>query len=231
MKLKKLLVAIPAFNEEASIGEVLDKIPKKIAGNVWVEVVVVDDGSSDKTSFIAKEKGVVVLKHIINRGLGAALTTAFEYAKIRRVELLVTLDADGQHDPKDIGRLIKPIVKGCYDVVIGSRLIRDYSLMPPFRRIINILANVLTYFLSGIWSTDSQSGFRAFSKRAINKIKLVTQGMEVSSEFFGQIKENNLNYTEISIRPIYTSYSLAKGQRNSNALNVFWKLLINFLRR
>lgn len=231
MKIKKLLIAIPAFNEAGSIGKVLDKIPKRLTNVDSTEVVVVDDGSTDNTSLIVQKRKVRVIRHMINRGLGASLATAFEFARKRKADLLVTLDADGQHNPFDIGRIIIPIIESNRDIVIGSRLLKTYKSMPKERKMVNLLANILTYFLSGVWSSDSQSGFRAFSKKAINKIKLITQRMEVSSEIFSEINKNKLSYSEIPIRPIYTKYSLQKGQSALNAPNVFWKLLINLARR
>lgn len=231
MKIKRLLIAIPAFNEARSIGRVLDKIPKSFRYVKSIEVVVIDDGSVDKTSSVVERRKVRVIRHMINRGLGASLATAFEFARKRKVDLLVTLDADGQHNPFDIGSIIIPIIKSKKDVVIGSRLLKTYKSMPKERKIVNLLANILTYLLSGVWSSDSQSGFRAFSSNAINKIKLLTQRMEVSSEIFSEINKNKLSYSEISIRPIYTKYSLQKGQSTLNAPNVFWKLLINLARR
>lgn len=231
MNNKRLLIAIPAFNEAGSIGKVLAKIPRRLPGVRFIEVVVIDDGSTDKTSLIAKKRRVRVIKHLINRGLGASLATAFEFARKRKVDILVTMDADGQHDPADIKKMIKPIIESGKDVVVGSRLTKTYKSMPKERRIINLLANIVTFFLSGVWSSDSQSGFRAFSKNAVDKIQLITQRMEVSSEILGKIKEKKLNYSEIPIKPIYTKYSLQKGQSILNAPYVFWKLLINLARR
>lgn len=227
----QLLISIPAYNEGKVINKVLAKIPKKLNFINKLEVVVIDDGSVDDTSVIALNNGVLLVKHILNRGLGASLKTAFELAKKKQVDILITLDADGQHNPGDIRELIGPIIKKQADVVIGSRLLKGYESMPVSRRFINLLANGVTCLMSGIWSTDSQSGFRAFSKKAINRIELITQGMEVSSEIFREIKNNDLVYKEIPIKPIYTKYSLDKGQRLLNAPNVLYKLLIRIFRR
>lgn len=225
----RLMVAIPAFNESKTIQEVIKKIPKRLPSIKSVKIVVIDDGSSDKTSFVSSKYKVRIVRHIINRGLGAALKTAFTIAKSSYTDILVTIDADGQHDPENIRRLIAPIINKRADVVIGSRLKKNKH-MPVERKIINYCANVATFFLTGIWSSDSQSGFRAFSRNAINKINLITQRMEVSSEIFGQVKKNKLRLKEVSINPIYTEYSLKKGQSITNAPNVFYKLLIRIFR-
>ena len=187
---------------------------------------MIDDGSVDNTYKIAKKIHVKVLKHLLNRGLGAALATGFEYAKKHKYEIVVTFDADGQHKASDIKRIIVPIIEGKGDVVIGSRVL-EYRQMPILRRLINLLSNLATYILFGIWTTDSQSGLRAFSSKALKLIKLKSERMEVSSEIFKEIGRNKLRLKEIPIKPIYTQYSLNKGQRISNATNVIWKLFIN----
>lgn len=225
----KILVIIPAYNEESMIAQVIEDVPKKIEGIGNVSIVVIDDGSRDNTYAQAKATGVRVLRHIINRGLGASLATGFSVARQVKADIVVTFDADGQHRGKDITRLIKPIVKRKADVVIGSRL-RKKTSMPRSRYVINLLSNILTFILFGIWTSDSQSGLRAFSREAVEKIKLHSQRMEVSSEIFKEIKRNNLSMVEVPIPAIYTEYSLKKGQRLSNAYNVLWKLLIRYIR-
>lgn len=230
MEKYRLMVAIPAFNESKSIKNILRKIPKRISSVKLVKILVIDDGSLDSTSEKARMKGVKIIRHLINRGLGASLKTAFVVANNSFIDILVTLDADGQHNPKDIKRLIQPIVNKRADVVVGSRLIKN-SNMPLDRKLVNYLANIATFLLTGIWSTDSQSGLRAFNRKAIQKINLITQRMEVSSEIFREIKKHNLKTKEIAIKPVYTDYSLKKGQSVSNAPNVFLKLLIRIFRR
>lgn len=227
---KKLLIAIPAFNEETTLKDVISKIPKKLTQVKRRDILVVDDGSVDKTGKIAVSSGAIVVKHVINCGLGAAIGSAFSFAKNNNYDLLVTLDADGQHDPQNISDLLRPIISGKADVVIGSRL-KNSRNMPVDRLIINVLANFFTYLISGVITSDSQSGFRAFSKKAIGKINVITQRMEVSSEIFREIHQNKLRYKEVSIKPVYTDYSLNKGQSSFNAPFVIYKLLIRLARR
>ncbi len=220
-----LMVAVPAFNEDKMIGKILSSIPGTINGIGKILVVVIDDGSSDDTLKVAKKHRVIVLRHLINRGLGGVLGTAFKFAKKNKIDILVTLDADGQHKPSDIKHLIRAIINKQADVVVGSRLLKKSS-MPLSRRLINIMSNIATWIFFGIWSSDSQSGFRAFSKKAINCIELRTQRMEVSSEIFKEIKRNKLKIAEVPIKAIYTHYSLTKGQKISNAAAVVTKLFI-----
>ncbi|MCL4338813.1 glycosyltransferase family 2 protein [Patescibacteria group bacterium] len=225
----RLLIGIPAYNEEKMIGVVISSLPKRLTGVDKVDIVVVDDGSEDRTGEIAQSKRVTVLRHIINRGLGGALKTIFAFALERNYDILVTFDADGQHESKYISDVIKPILSQKSDVVIGTRW-KSKAHVPFSRRLINQLANVITFILYHVWTSDSQSGFRAFNKNSINKIKLQTDGMEVSSEFFKEIKSNNLRFSEISIIPVYSDYSLEKGQRLSNAPSVMINLLLRLLR-
>lgn len=225
---KKILILIPAYNEQEVIENVLQSIPATISGMGKVEVVVIDDGSSDKTKLFSQQNHVNVIHHVINRGLGAAICTGFTYAKLVKPDIVVTFDADGQHRFKDLPQLIKPIIDGRADVVIGSRLLKNSTMLFE-RKVVNWFSNILTFVFFGIWTTDSQSGLRAFSRLALNSIEIKTQRMEVSSEILKEINRNNLRLVEIPIPAIYTTYSLHKGQKISNATNVFIKLLLRVL--
>ncbi|MEA3355700.1 MAG: glycosyltransferase family 2 protein, partial [Patescibacteria group bacterium] len=184
----------------------------------------------DETGRIAKKKGVIVLRHVINRGLGGALATGLEYAKVNQADIAVTMDSDGQHDPNNIKTILKPLLKNKADIVIGSRMLESNNSMPLYRKIFNQISNLITKALFGIYSTDSLSGFRGFGKKAINKIKLKTERMEVSNELFAEIKKHKLKYTEIPIKVIYTEYSIKKGQKPSNAFAIIFKLLLRLFR-
>ncbi len=226
----KLTLIIPAFNEERVITQVLRNAKKELSGIPNLEIVVVDDGSSDATSSRAQEQNVTVLRHPINRGLGGALGTGLEYAKRHNTDIAVTFDADGQHDAKDIRRVIEPIVKNKADVVIGSRTLEGFNKIPFDRKVIILLSNVVTRLLYGLKTTDSQSGFRAFSRTALQLLNIKTQGMEVSTEFFSEIKTKKLECTEIPISVIYSEYSRSKGQSNLNAFSVLARLLLRIAR-
>lgn len=225
MKSNRLLIIVPAYNEAKIIGYVLRSLPKKIKNIDSISTVVVDDGSTDKTADIARRNRCFVVRHIINRGLGAALGTGFEYALRTNATVIVTFDADGQHKQKDIIRIIAPLLAGTADVVIGSRLL-SLKGMPLVRLVVIFFSNLFTMLLTNMWTTDSQSGLRAFSRHSLERIKISSLGMEVSSEIFEKIKKNKLRLAEVPITPIYTSYSLKKGQKISNAPNVAWRLLL-----
>lgn len=223
----KTVIIIPAYNEAPSIGAVLAQLKSKKLPNV--QILVIDDGSTDGTGRIAKEKGALVLRHIENLGLGAALSTGIIAARKLNASAVVTFDADGQHQVIDLLRALEPIYAKDADIVIGSRL-RSSLHMPASRFLLNWIANILTWALFGVWTTDSQSGLRAFSKKALETISLKTSRMEVSSEIFAEISRHKLRLAEVPIEPIYTSYSRTKGQKSINSFNITWKLLLRKLR-
>lgn len=225
----KLAIVIPAFNESAVIYNVLKSLPKKLSGIARTEILVIDDGSRDTTYNEAIRAKVQVVQHAINRGLGAAIKTGLEWAKANNFDILITFDGDGQHDPKDIETVIKPVLEKRADLVIGSRFLKKQKI-PLDRFIINWFANLATLILFGVFSTDSQSGFRAFSKKAINLIEFKADRMEFSSEILLEAKKHSLSITEVPIKAIYTSYSRAKGQKNTNAIPVLTRFLVKLLR-
>lgn len=213
------IAIIPAFNESSTIADVLAR-----ARNFVDEIIVIDDGSTDKTAQIARASGATVVKHMINRGLGAAIGTGFELARIRGADVVITLDADGQHDPAHIPEFLQAIEQGA-DVVIGSRMITRDG-MPWYRHHANVLGNLSTFFLFGAWVSDSQSGFRAFNQKAINQIEIRTNRMEVSSELIAESKLHQLKLAEIPIKSIYTEYSLSKGQNFFVGIKTLIKLIL-----
>ncbi len=225
----KALIIVPAFNESKIIYKVLKSLPKKINGISHIDTVLINDGSVDSTALEAQRAQVKVVSHIINRGLGAAIKTGLEIAKRKSLDLAITFDGDGQHNPKDIQKMVDPIISKQADLVVGSRFKKRQPL-PLDRIIINWLANFVTFILSGILSTDSQSGLRAFSKKAINLIDFKADRMEFSSEILLEAKRNNLKVVEVPIDAIYTDYSRKKGQKNLNAIPVFSRLVLKLLR-
>ena len=222
-------VVVPAYNEEEMIGNTL----KKLKDEGYRNIIVVDDGSRDNTYNIAKEEGVIVCRHVINRGLGGALGTGIKCALLYNPKVIITFDADGQHDPKDIEKVAKPILEDNYDVVIGSRLMdkNEVKNMPKIKRIGNWGLNLLTYLMGGHFITDSQSGLRAFSNKSAKIIieQLKSNKYEVSSEFVVLIKRNNLKFKEIPIKTIYTDYSMARGTNVITGFKILIKLITHKL--
>lgn len=215
----KVVALVPAYNEEKTIGNVIDRVRPFVE-----KILVVNDGSTDETERTAFAHGAVVLSHSINRGLGAAIGTGCSAARKLNADIVVTLDADGQHDPEEISKFLAAIEQGA-DVVIGSRMLTRQG-MPWFRQMANQLGNIVTFLLFGAWVTDSQSGFRAFTSHALSKIDIRTNRMEVSSEIIAETKRHGLKLIEIPIRAIYTRYSLSKGQNFFVGLKTLFKLIV-----
>jgi len=229
--LASAFIVIPAFNEAKVIGATLVALPRTLGGIDEIRVVVVDDGSTDGTADevrrVADER-VVLLRHSVNRGLGGALGTGLAYAKREGADYVVTYDADGQHAPEDIDRVLEPLRAGAAEAVVGSRLI-DPTGMPWYRIFGNWGLNFMTWLLFGMWTSDSQSGLRGFGRRAIDTIDVRMDRMEVSSEFIKEIRRHRLKFAEAPIRAIYTDYSLEKGQSNWNAFNILLRLFMHGL--
>ena len=194
----KITVGIPAFNEEKNIAMVIIKL-KKIADNI----IVCNDGSTDSTEEIAKELGAIVINHEKNLGYGAGIKSIFLKAKEINSELLVTLDADGQHDINDISKIVRPIQDNKAEIVIGSRFLEKSKNVPEYRKFgIKLITKVTNLSLSKSL-TDSQSGFRAYSNKVLEKLNLSDTGMGISTEIL--IKANNFNF-RIGEVPITISY-------------------------
>jgi glycosyltransferase involved in cell wall biosynthesis len=224
-----VVVAIPAYNEAAVIGAVVRSIPGRI-GAMEVRTLVVDDGSTDDTAAVARASGAEVVRHIVNLGVGAATRTGLRAAKAMGADVVVTLDGDGQHDPEEIPALVQCLVDNNYDVVIGSRILQPKG-MPPSRFAANLLLNAITFVVYGKVVSDSQSGFKAFSRSALDIIELDAAGYEICSEIIGEIVRNRLNYKSLPIKAVYTPYSRAKGQHFLNGLNLILQLLSRMMRR
>ena len=225
----RLIVVIPAYNEEPMVGSTVAGVKVQLEqpplAGLSSEVIVVDDGSSDSTFQIARDTGVTILRHEANLGLGAALRTGLKAALRHEATIAITFDADGQHDPRDIPRIISPLLDNTADAVIGSRLLHA-TRIPLDRRAVLWGANVLTWLLFGVWTTDSQSGLRALSRRALASIHLCTNRMEVSSEIIAEIGRAGLRFVEVPIKPIYTQYSMGKGQTTWDCLGLASRLVI-----
>jgi glycosyltransferase involved in cell wall biosynthesis len=229
MNVSRIVVVVPAYNEAAKIADVLRGIPSYIR-SIPVWTVVVDDGSADGTGEIAGSCGVYVVRHLINLGVGAATQTGLRAAQMLNADVIVTMDADGQHDPAEIEHLVCSLMDYSYDVVIGSRLLNPNG-MPVPRIAANLLLNAITFVVYRKIVSDSQSGFKVFSRKAVDQLDLRCSGYEVCSEIIGQIYRKNFSYKSMPVRAVYTSYSLAKGQHFLNAVNLILGLFVRWMRR
>ena len=222
----KIVAVIPAFNEARVVRQVIDDVKVRVN-----EVVVVDDGSTDDTFEIAKASGAIVLRHIINRGQGAALQTGIKFALKLGADIIVTFDADGQHQSSQINQIIEPLMLAKVDVVLGSRFLDSNSDIPGLRRLVLRLATLFTKAYTGLSVSDTHNGFRAFSRQAAGLIEINQDGMAHASEIIEQIKKHNLSFTEVPVQIIYSDYSLQKGQKLTNSFKIVWDLILGRLTR
>jgi len=195
----KVTIGIPAFNEEKNIAKIIVKLKK-----IYDEIIVCNDGSADLTGEIAENLGAIVINHKQNLGYGAGINSIIKKSKEIDTDILVTFDADGQHKVEDVKKVIEPIKNGDADLVIGSRFLsKTKEKIPEYRKIgINIITKVTNAGLKKK-ITDSQSGFRAYSKDLISKLDISDMGMGISTEIL--IKTNSLGFriTEIPITILY----------------------------
>ena len=217
-----VLILLPVFNESKVIFSVIRSIQKE----GWKKILVVDDGSTDNTYDKVKKTGAIILRHIINRGKGAAVKTGLEAAKKMGSEIVVTLDSDGQHNPKDIKKMVKQIKKGS-DVVLGIRDFRKRNI-PRYKVFVNYLGNILTWMFYGLWVSDSQSGFRVYNKKALSLIQTNNDRYEFETEIVREIVRNNLKWTEKTIDVRYSDYDQNKVNKQSfvSAIKTIIKLAL-----
>ncbi len=217
-----VIACIPAFNEERNIGGIIEKARDHVD-----HILVCDDGSSDSTAMIAGRFGAVVMAHPENRGKGAALRTAFNHAKTMGFDIVVMLDADGQHDPSEIPALIEPISTGQADMVLGSRYIEGAEMnAPSYRRFGLKVFNALSKKTGNYNISDTQSGFRAFSARALDVIlRSVTEGYGVETEQLALAQQEGLRIVEVPVTIKYGDEKTSKLNPLSHGAELFETLL------
>src|SRR5581483_11917319 len=212
MKNTSVAIIIPAYNEEPTIGKVIKGLKKILSSEVTnFKIIVVDDGSKDNTAKIADQSGAYVINHVLNTGTGGATATGLSYAYQEGYDIAATIDADGQHDPIDVLKGITMLAESDADLLLGSRLIDPTGMTK-----VKLLGNKVT---------DSQSGMRIFSKKALDQLKWKTAGYEFCSEMLWRARQQRLIIKEYPIKAIYTDYSSAKGQNNWNGVNIIKSLV------
>jgi polyprenyl-phospho-N-acetylgalactosaminyl synthase len=214
-------IVIAAYNE----GE---RLAVTLAGLLpfSTNVIVVDDGSRDHTSEVAKRFPVWVLRHPINRGQGAALQTGIDFALLQGAAIVVTFDADNQHDPQDLPLVIAPVLEKQADIAIGSRFLGRTENMPSHRRVVLKLGVWFTRIVSRIHVTDTHNGFRAFSRMAAERILITQDRMAHASEILDEIRRQNLRYAEVPVTIRYSTATMEKGQSSWNAVRIVLQFLI-----
>ncbi|MEO1261264.1 MAG: glycosyltransferase family 2 protein [Bacteroidota bacterium] len=201
-------IFIPAYNEAATIAQVIQDI--RSLG--YQKIFVVDDGSTDQTNAQATHAEAEIITHLINRGAGAATQTAIECARQLNLQYILLMDADGQHLPQDIDKLVKRMSKGDCDLVIGSRFLNNVQGMPLSRKWFNHIANWLTNLVCQKHYTDSQSGLRMLNRKAVERLHLKLDEFGFCSEMIYLAEQGNLIIAEVPTETVYTPYSLNKGQ-------------------
>ena len=222
MSNKNICVIVPFYNEEEVIAKVLSELIDKN-----YNVLAIDDGSTDKSSEIAKSFNCKVLTHPSNFGQGAALQTGISFARLNpNIKIFVTFDSDGQHKVSNIEDVIKPIANNETDFVFGTRFQDDKTKFPFFKRFILKLAIKYTKLSTGVAITDTHNGFRAFNKEAARMINLDFPGMTHASEFLEKAGRSGLRIKEVPVHIIYTQYSKRKGQSLWNSINILTDLFL-----
>ncbi|MFA6304869.1 MAG: glycosyltransferase family 2 protein [Patescibacteria group bacterium] len=199
--MNKVFIVIPCYNEAKLLAKVIVSVLP------YGTVVVVDDGSADQSAIIAKNLGVKVLQHLVNRGMGAALETGDRYAYLQGADIVVHFDADGQHMADEIPKLIRPIIDGKVEVVLGSRFLLPNNSIPWLKKLFILKPAILFQnLLLGVKLTDAHNGFRALSRVALEKIKITQDEFAHATEIIELIKANNLTYQEVPVTIKYHEF-------------------------
>ncbi|MBI4435818.1 MAG: glycosyltransferase family 2 protein [Candidatus Omnitrophica bacterium] len=220
MRKMTVFVVVSVFNEAPVLRGVIEELL-----SLYPHVVVVDDGSTDESLKTVEGLPIFTLRHLVNRGQGAALQTGIAFAMEKGAALLVTFDGDGQHDPRDIEKLLTPIRSGEAEVSLGSRFLEKGSRLPLFRRLLLQGGILFTRLSTGLPITDTHNGLRAFSREAASKINFTMDRMAHASELFEILQKEKLRYREVPVTIRYTSYSLHKGQSTWDLFRILGSLL------
>jgi len=224
--MQDVCVIVPVYNEAVTVATTVSDLLQ-----IFEHVVCVDDGSTDGSADLALAAGATVLRHVLNQGQGAALRTGFDYVLRRtNASYAVTFDADGQHLVEDAQRMVERARTEHIDVVLASRFTGRTEEMPLTREMILRAAVRFTRMTSRLEVTDTHNGLRVLSRSALQRIDLRMPRMAYASELLDAIVPAGLSYVEEPVTVIYTDYSRAKGQRNSNAFNILFDLAVRRLR-
>lgn len=215
----RTICVIPTYNEDETIAEVIGGCKRYCD-----EILVVDDGSDDETAAEATKAGARLIRHAARLGTGASLSTGFRAALQAGADIVVTVDADGQHSPEDIPRLFETIFLGVTDLVNGSRFLGDVKGMPFLKRLGNSALSIITSILCGRQITDSQSGMRAYTRRVLETITHESAGYSWASEILLLASRNGFRFVEVPIKTIYPKHR-RRGTGILDGLFIFYQSL------
>lgn len=219
-------IIIPVYNEAVMLREVLVSLHQ----SGYVQIIVVDDGSTEDVFYGISDLPVYFLRHRINLGQGAALQTGFEFAKRFDPQLVITFDADGQHDINDLPALMHPLLNGEADIALGSRFLKKGSSITPFRRKwVLKFARLINYLFTGLLLSDAHNGLRALNRKALKIILIKENRMAHATELLLQIRKKQLKYKEVAVNIRYTSYSRKKGQSALESIKILFDLVLHKL--
>ena len=213
---------VPMYNEEQVISQVVTDLR-----SIFPHVICIDDGSNDKSAAKALEAGALVLRHVVNIGQGAALSTGFSWVQSQsQFSYVVTFDADGQHQPEDALRLVTELVRKQVDVVFASRFLdQDQATIPLAKRLVLKTVTKITKTLTDVELSDAHNGLRALTVDATRQVNLTQNGMAHATQFVSLVLQANLKYVEIPVTILYTPYSRSKGQSLLNSINIALDLI------
>jgi glycosyltransferase involved in cell wall biosynthesis len=221
----RICAVIPAYNEATRVEPVIRGCLQYVQ-----ECIVVDDGSSDDTASVAARAGARVIRHAENCGAGAATMTGLDAAKRLNYDVALTIDADGQHDARDIPQLLRVQQEHNADLVIANRF-GGKNAIPAIRRVFNALGNALTFMVTGVLLPDTQCGFKVFGPKALKQVELKMRGFEFCTEIIREAAQYRWKVVSVPSKVMYSEYTLAKGQSFANGVRTAAKILLrSFLR-
>ncbi len=226
MNQDQIVIVIPSYNEAHRILKVVTDIQQK----GYLNIVVVDDGSTDNSMNLLDGLNITILQHLVNRGAGAATETGLKYCRTKlKAETVVMIDADTQHEVGDISKLIEAHISQNADITIGNRFMEDSKNIPVKNWFYNQIANIVTSVLAGKRVHDSQSGFKVFNRKALNSVIIEQDRYEHCSEILIKGIEHKLKVIEVPIRVYYTPETIAKGQHFLHGIRTLVHLLHSVL--
>lgn len=222
---QKIIAVIPAYNESTRVVQVIEDAKQYVQ-----QVIVVNDGSTDDTAAVASSAGATVVSHVENCGAGAATMTGIEAARALGADVIITLDADGQHDPHDIPAVLEPALQNKADIVFADRF-GQRNHIPMIRRVFNAIGNLVTFAATGRWVNDSQCGFKVFGPKAVREIDIRMSKFEFCTEIVRECVQRNWRVAQIPTKVLYSEYTMAKGQSFALGVRTALRILLrSFLR-